>query len=303
MNRYPTGPQEEAFEQLLQAFFEEEKKDADPPSLDLLARIQSRDSFTAHTQYPLDGFETPPDTSDRRLSTPTQSAPPLSTTTRTSAPPLSTPTRTGDAPVGRSIGSLRRWLRWGGLSFAMVSLCFVFLFRPQKIHLQEKPLGDIPTSLPHETELLSRGSHRPHLLIFVQRARKTRLARSGELFVQGDRLQLVLNSPVDSFGYIVHRDAKGQITPLYPNAQTKPSFPLKASKQFPLSGSLEVIDSADGDEEIWACFSKHALSFSQAKETLLATLARPLASHTSKTPPQHCYTVQAFRLHRPKEQR
>lgn len=281
---------DDPFEQLLQDFFTQERQEEEPPLHQLLARTRQ--------DYP-----TPAASLEHSPQTPE----PAPSTHPTAPSSHSGPPSSSDTPGW--LAQLWHIFSPRGLALgltAAVALLVLVTYRPGT-STRSASLEGPPHRIPHQRDLVQRGSSKPRLLVFVQRQHNTRLATSGERFFRGDRLQLATQSAKPTFVYILHRGAK-QWTALYPQHSSQVSIAIPAAKQHALSGSLEVTDPARGNEEIWACFSHKALPYALVKDsfaTLLASRQNQRRSrHGTKPPPKTpCLAIQRFRLTRLKERR
>jgi|GEM_PF-1250233 len=149
------------------------------------------------------------------------------------------------------------WLTQGKLSFgALCLLCIVMFSIPsEKTHY----VG-IKGILPN-----------PTVLVGLKRGPNSGLVVSGVHVQSFDELRLAyrwnLGKKHEGFVFVIHRDAKGQVTPLYPESTSQKSLTGRSGLH-ELPGSLEVDEHAHGNEELWLCFSPKALTYSEIRDQL-----------------------------------
>ena len=159
---------------------------------------------------------------------------------------------------------LQRPAVWGAAAAACGLLLFVsFGLDKQFFSVGGKPVKRFAIKSDRDTP-------HPALLIVRKRGKHILHVRSKESFREGDFSRIGYRWAYAGYLYIVHRDPKGQWTPLYPSNGDARSLRVVAEKEHWFSGSLEVEGKAEGDEMVWACFSKRARSL----KTLLKVLPR-----------------------------
>lgn len=146
--------------------------------------------------------------------------------------------------------------------------------------------------------MMIRGDTWAQLIVALRRGPVVRPALSGEVFWAGDRLRLGYRSNKRGFLFVVHRDATGVVSPLYPGAREARSLRIEPGGDRLLPESLEVEGKPHGDESIWACFSEQALGFSSVKAALPA--AKPGLRHWSPQRRGACRVLLHFLLRRPR---
>jgi len=212
-------------------------------------------------------------------------------------------------------GWIQRWVRWWGAGSAgLVAAACLFFILPtfwdkplpmKRTHPVKKSLdaGQKPVKPPEKDPseqidpLQARGVKGLHFSVFINRNSKPVEVVSGTEVFSGEQLRIVLKWNKGGQVFLVHRNAKNQWNPLYPDSASDKSFSLLPEKLFGLPGSITVTGPPEGNEEILGCFSKDALTFSQVQAILKK--ARPTAKtlRQSKGP---CSYQLRFILRRPK---
>jgi hypothetical protein len=138
----------------------------------------------------------------------------------------------------------------------------------------------------------------PQLRVIRKRGSLIEQVRSGDGFLAGDLLRLVVRWRKGGFVYILHRDAVGQTTPLYPPQKTELSLRFAHPRSVELPGSLEVEGPPKGNEEIAVCFSDAPRRFEEVAAALENSRrsAHPVTHHPS--PKATCLYTQHFVLFR-----
>lgn len=179
------------------------------------------------------------------------------------------------------------WVLWSRPLMAMACLAVILWWGPSTWQQLTEPYRG------------TRGEQTPTLMVALRRDNVIRIVRSGESFRYLDRLRLAYRWPGDPPGYlyIVHRDQKGQLSPLYPATRQKPSFQaVRSFQKQTLAGSLEVDDRATGQEQIWACFSYQSLRFAEVVQSLPPT--HTASRHGLLAPRGRCRFLWLFVLQR-----
>lgn len=184
-------------------------------------------------------------------------------------------------------------LVWVGAPAALAAM-LVFLVLPDKRNITRAPGQKASVS---QKFLLLRGGPAP-MQVVRKRKQEKGLVHSGETFLQGDQLRLLLRWKKGGFVRVLHRDPKGSISPLYPKEEKGRALQLNTTARTPLPGQLDVTDAPQGDEEIWACFSTKPVSHAQVVATIEKHNAQSSHIHKQAGP---CAVLQRFRLHRPQE--
>ncbi len=189
-------------------------------------------------------------------------------------------------------GGFRGWREnrgWGYLAAALGMFALAVFGWPWFERLrQEKP---------EDGYSLVRGES-PQLRVIRKRGALVEQVRSGDGFLAGDLLRLVVRWRKGGFVYILHRDAVGQRMPLYPPQKTDPSLRLDHARSVELPGSLEVEGPPKGNEEIAVCFSDAPRRFEEVAATLENSRqsAHSVTHHPSPKAP--CLYTQHFVLFR-----
>lgn len=189
----------------------------------------------------------------------------------------------------------KHWLSWGGLSLGLVSaVALVFIWTPSlKSNLVSSTFSTIlDASSPASRHLVTRGGKSPILSVYLKRGQQKRIASSKEHFYKGDRLRLAIDWTRSGYVFVLHRDANGQLSPLYPASRQEQSIRCPKGKNQALPGSLSITGKSKGDEEIWACFSMRSKTFQSVVKSIQAA---------SRNKQIDCHTLQRFVLRRTKE--
>lgn len=187
-----------------------------------------------------------------------------------------------------------RWPVWGGLSVGMASLAALFvMLRPPELQTPIKQGRSITRKALVPDHLITRGAG-PSFYVARKRQAQKRYVHSGEHFQIGDKLRLIVDWPAGGFLFVLHRDDKDALHPLYPSARHKRSIPWPKGKGRPLPGSLRVTAPARGNEEIWACFSTKPLTY--------VAVSKAIKEHNTmrRVSSPICRTLQLFVIARSK---
>lgn len=182
----------------------------------------------------------------------------------------------------------KAWWTWTGMSLFAATATVLFWLNPSNSGLNHNH-QDHETTLPRQRHLVTRGSEKPTLLVYLARDKKVKQIHSPTLVEQGDHLQLVSQWSKGGYLYVLHSTTNTPQTPVYPSDQSKPSIRVQAGQSIKLPGSLEVTDTSQKPETLWACFSEKPLRY----KTVVEHLRRPSKVAGQDKP---CIVVQTFRL-------
>ncbi|TNE52434.1 MAG: hypothetical protein EP343_00205 [Deltaproteobacteria bacterium] len=207
-----------------------------------------------------------------------------------------------DIPLERMLSSIQKsypppqtkssawkaWWTWTGMSLFAATAAVLFWINPSNSELNHNH-QDHATTLPRQRHLITRGSEKPALLVYLERDKKVKQIHSHTLVKQGDHLQLVSQWSEGGYLYVLHSTTTTPQTPVYPSEQNKPSIRVQAGSSVQLPGSLEVTGSSQKPETLWACFSKKPLRYKAVLQQI---------QHPSKVadPEKPCIVIQTFRL-------
>jgi hypothetical protein len=168
-----------------------------------------------------------------------------------------------------TVTSPRGWL-WPefGIVSASVALLALFVWNS---HDNGLPTGQHHAKVrikSHGQRWIAKGNTDPKWFVAQLRHGQVKRAKSGQVFPHGTRLRLAYRWAKGGYVFVVHRDAKGTISPLYPPESNQPSLRIKSPKAVLLPGSLVVEASHDGNEEIISCFSHKPLRFVNVKQQI-----------------------------------
>lgn len=207
-----------------------------------------------------------------------------------------------DIPLERMLSSLQKdypppqtkpsiwkyWWTWTGMSLCAAAASVLFWVAPSNNTLSTNHQDHV-TTLPRQRHLVTRGSEKPTLLVFLKRDKTVKQINSPAHVKEHDHIKLVSRWSKGGYLYVIHSDTEQPKTPMYPPSRNQPSIRVKAGNSVTLSDSLEVTGSSSKPETLWACFSQKPLYY----RDVLQQLKQPQKVEAKSKP---CIVLQTFRL-------